>query len=141
MEKNINDFLSPQAEPSTVSALPILTLAYVGDAVFELMVRTYLTKKFAQKAGQLHLKAIEIVKAASQSEATENILPALSEEEQSIYRRGRNAKGTFVPKNANVMDYRRATGFEALMGFLYLTGRQSRLNELFSIVVNENDSI
>ena len=107
-----------------------LTLAYIGDGVYELVIRTVLVKKGNCPVNQLHRKASSLVKAASQSAMMEFIEPMLTEEEHSVYRRGRNAHSPTMAKHATMADYRRATGFEALMGYLYLKEDFSRILEL-----------
>ena len=107
-----------------------LTLAYIGDGVYELVIRTVLVKKGNCPVNQLHRKASSLVKAASQSAMMEFIEPMLTEEEHSVYRRGRNAHSPTMAKHATMADYRRATGFEALMGYLYLTGQIDRMLQL-----------
>lgn len=110
-----------------------LSLAYVGDAVYEIYVRTRLIWEHpTMPAHKLHIHSIKYVKAAAQSRSIENILDMLTEEETAVYKRGRNAKSPTVPKNADVRDYRRATGFEALVGYLYLSDENDRLNEIMS---------
>lgn len=112
--------------------LPPLVLAYIGDAVFELYIRLNLISK-PYKPHELHQHAVQYVKAESQSQFLAKIEPYLSDEELQIMRRGRNAKGN-VPRNADVVDYRRSTGFEALVGYLYLTDQKVRLAELFALL-------
>lgn len=113
-----------------------LVLAFVGDAVYELIVRTFLMSENTElSAHKLHIKAISFVKAQAQSEAIKGIMDELTEEEASIYKRGRNTKSATVPKNADVQEYRTATGFEALIGFLYITGQNERLSELLRKIV------
>ncbi len=107
-----------------------LTLAYLGDAVYELMIRTMVTTQGNAQVNKLHKKSTELVKASSQAQLMFKVMDLLSEEEQTIYKRGRNAKSTTIAKNASMSDYRTATGFEALCGYLYLTGRMDRLAEL-----------
>ena len=107
-----------------------LTLAYIGDGVYELVIRTVLVKKGNCPVNQLHRKASSLVKAASQSAMMEFIEPMLTEEEHSVYRRGRNAHSPTMAKHATMADYRRATGFEALMGYLYLKEDFCRIVEL-----------
>lgn len=109
-----------------------LVLAYIGDAVFELYVRARLITK-VHKVQELHQHAVRYVKAASQSQFLARLQPHLSEEEMQIMRRGRNAKGS-VPRNANVVEYRRSTGFETLIGYLYLIGETVRLKELLALI-------
>ena len=108
-----------------------VVLAFVGDAVYTLLVRTQLAVTSASKAGELNKRAAEIVSAHGQSGALEKMLPLLTEEEEAVYRRGRNAKKATKSKNATVSDYVRSTGFEALLGYLYLTGQTERIRELF----------
>ena len=113
-----------------------LTLAYIGDAVYEIVIRTIIVEKGNAPVNKLHHKASSLVKAVAQKAAMEKILPLLTEEEEAVYKRGRNAKSYTSAKNASVIDYRIATGFEALMGFLYLMGRNERMLELVKIAVN-----
>ncbi len=108
-----------------------VVLAFVGDAVYTLLVREKLALSSGEKAGALNKRASELVSAHGQSELLERILPALTEEEAEIYRRGRNAKKPTKSKNASVGEYVRSTGFEAVIGYLYLTGRTERIEELF----------
>ena len=107
-----------------------LTLAYIGDGVYELIIRTILVKKGNCPVNRLHKKASSLVKAAAQSGIMEIIEKELTPEELSVYRRGRNAHSPTMAKHATMADYRRATGFEALMGYLYLADRFDRILEL-----------
>ena len=111
------------------------TLAFIGDSVYDLYIRSYLASKSNEKAGLLHNKAISYVSARSQAGIVDKILDSLTQEEVSIYKRGRNAKSATVPKNADVRDYRMATGFEALVGYLHLIGDYERLNYILSKAV------
>lgn len=104
-----------------------LTLAYIGDAIYDLVIRTLLVGKGNAPVNHLHRQASSMVKAEAQKKSLYRIEPLLTEEELSIYRRGRNAKSYTTAKNASVGDYRIATGFEALLGYLYLTGQMERL--------------
>ena len=111
--------------------LPSLTLAYMGDCVFEMLVRTYVIY-----GGERHVKALniisdKIVNAKAQSDMYHNISGILTEEETGVFRRGRNAKSASVSKSSTLADYRRATGLEALFGYLYLKGDMKRAAELF----------
>lgn len=108
-----------------------VVLAFVGDAVYTLCVRQRLALESGEKTGALNRRASEKVSAHGQSEALERILPKLTQEEADIFRRGRNAKKTTRSKNATVGEYVRSTGFEALIGYLYLTGQAQRIGELF----------
>ena len=107
-----------------------LTLAYIGDGVYELVIRTVLVKKGNCPVNQLHKKARSLVKAGAQSKMMELLEPDLTEEELAVYKRGRNAHSPTMAKHATMADYRRATGFEALMGYLYLKEDYSRIVEL-----------
>lgn len=107
-----------------------LTLAYLGDAVYELIVRTVLVEKKNKQPEKLHKAATKIVKAETQALMAEALKESLTEEELSVYKRGRNAKAVTRAKNATMSEYRRATGFEALMGYLYLQDRTERMLEL-----------
>ncbi len=114
-----------------------LTLAYIGDAVYEIVIRTVIVEKGNTSVNKLHYHTSSLVKAAAQKEALTVILPFLTEEEETVYKRGRNAKSNTSAKNASMTDYRIATGFEALIGFLYLSGRNERLLELIKIGVGD----
>lgn len=104
-----------------------LTLAYIGDAVYELAVRTVIVERANRSANDLHKRAVRYAKAPAQALMIQALSEELSEEEEAVYRRGRNAKSYTTAKNASVADYRKATGFEAVMGWLYLTGQTERL--------------
>lgn len=115
--------------------LPGLTLAYIGDAVYELWVRNYLVGQGHTKVNDLHRQAVRYVKASTQARLVERLQPILTEEEMDVLKRGRNAKSGHQPKNTEMIDYRMSTGLEALVGFLYLKGRQDRLEEFFYILI------
>ena len=108
-----------------------VVLAFVGDAVYTLLVREKLALSSGEKTGALNKKASDFVSAHGQSNLMEKIMPLLTEEETEIYRRGRNAKKPTKSKNASVGEYVRSTGFEAVIGFLYLTGQTERIRQLF----------
>ena len=111
-----------------------LSLAYIGDGVYELYVRSRIIKENPNlPAHKLHKEAIKYVKAEAQSRSIEAMLPYLTEAETAQFKRGRNAKSPTSAKNASIVDYRRATGFEALIGFLYINKSDERLNELMTI--------
>lgn len=107
-----------------------LTLAFIGDGIYDLIIRTMIVGRGNTKASQLHQHTSHLVKAHSQSAMLEYMLPVMTEEEVAVYKRGRNAKSPTMAKNATMSDYRRATGFEALMGYLYLSDRFERIMEL-----------
>lgn len=113
-----------------------LTLAYIGDSVFDIVIKTVVVEQANCAANKLHKKTSALVKAASQAQMAEFLLPLLSEEERNILRRGRNAKSYTIAKNATHSDYRKATGLEALVGYLYLKGRTGRLVELIKAGVD-----
>ncbi len=113
-----------------------LTLAFIGDTVFDLIVREDLICKANRPANDLHNLAVQKVKASAQAEIVEKILPHLTEAELAVYKRGRNAKSGHLPKNASQSDYHMATGFEALIGYLYLSDEIERIKELFYIIEN-----
>jgi ribonuclease-3 family protein len=117
-----------------VDQLSPLVLAYVGDAVYELFVRTHLLRQEA-RVGDLHLAARELVRAATQARILRSLEPELREEEKRVARRGRNTKSGSIPKSATVSEYRHATGFECLLGYLFLTGQDDRLLELLTRAV------
>ena len=104
-----------------------LTLAFVGDCVFDLLIRTVIVERANQAPNQLHQKKSKMVKASAQAALAETLLEELSEEEQAVYKRGRNAKSGTSAKNASIADYRKATGLEALIGFWFLTGQEERM--------------
>ena len=110
-----------------------LTLAFLGDAVYELCVRQRVVAEGNCPVNDMHRKAVKLVNAAAQSDAFERISGALTEEELAVYKRGRNANATSSPKHAALADYRRATGVEALFGYLYLNGETERIGELFDL--------
>ena len=117
-----------------IAMLSPLHLAYIGDAVYELLVRSYvLSKKIPVK--DLHKLSTEYVKAKAQADIVHKLEEYLTEEEKAIVIRGRNAKSNTMAKNASVIDYKYATGFEALIGYLYLTENNSRIGEIFRLII------
>ncbi len=115
----------------TANGYSVAALAYLGDCVIELLVRRYLVESGLSDAGSLNSRALGFVSARAQSAAMDRLLPALTEEEDGWFRRGRNHTGAAVPKSSNPRDYRRATGMEVLFASLYVEGRTDRLDELF----------
>lgn len=116
--------------PEEAAARSPLTLAFLGDSAYELLIRSRLVARENGRPKDLSREKSAYVKASAQSRMMEAIAPCLTDEEEQVYRRGRNAKAYSVAKNASVGDYRRATGFEALMGYLYLSGQTGRMEEL-----------
>ena len=113
-----------------------LTLAYIGDASFELLVREYLLKKGLTKVDNLHKGAIKYTSAEGQEKAFNIIESSLTEEEITIFKRGRNSKSDRKARNASLASYKKATGFESLMGYLHLENDFNRINELFTMIVD-----
>ena len=116
-------------DPGTYSPL---ALAYIGDAVYELIVRTMVISHGSIQVNKMHKKSASLVNAGTQAEMIRLMMEELTEEETAVYKRGRNAKSVTTAKHATVVDYRTATGFEALCGYLYLMGRLERLVTLIS---------
>lgn len=114
-----------------------LVWAYMGDAVYEKFVREYVIRQGLCKNGLLHKKSIKFVSANGQVKILKRIEEKLTEEEQDIVRRGRNSNPHSHAKNADIVDYKYATGFEALIGYLYLTEQQERLDEILNMCVEE----
>lgn len=114
-----------------------LSLAYMGDTVYDLFVRTMLLETTTLTVHGLHQRAAKLVCAKAQAAAFRAIEPLLDEKELSVYRRGRNSHIGTVPKSASIMDYRTATGLEALIGFLYLSGENERLNEIMRLILSQ----
>ncbi len=110
-----------------------LTLAYVGDSVFELMVREKIACEGDSQIGKINARKVKLVCCQNQAEAMKKLIPILTEEEETIYKRGRNAHSK-PPRNASVSDYKMATGFETLMGYLYLKNDILRLREIFTFI-------
>ena len=133
-EKFLNEFGLEEQDLRTYSPL---TFAYIGDAIFELVVRTVLVERKNTQAEKLHKAATKIVKAETQALMIEAIKEELTEEELAVYKLGRKAKAVTRAKNATMSEYRRATGFEALMGYLYLKGDIVRMIELIHLGVEK----
>lgn len=128
------EFNSPDTDIKSYSPL---TLAYIGDGIYDLIIRTMMVEKGNAPVNKLHRSVSNLVKAPAQAEILHIIEEQLTEEERAIYKRGRNAKSFTSAKNASITDYRIATGFEALMGYLYLTDNIPRIVELVKIGLNK----
>lgn len=141
MEKGIDAYIKEQfhIEPIDIRTYSPLTLAYIGDGIYDLVIRSIVVGKGNTKASNLHKETSRLVKAQTQAKMIEKLIPYLTEEEADVYRRGRNAKSPTMAKNATMSDYRKATGFEALMGYLYLQDEFVRLVELVKIALGEED--
>lgn len=133
----MRDYFALDADRETLLGISNLGLAHLGDAVFELMVRSKLCLEGKATAKGLHKATVKYVAAPSQAKMAGRILPLLSEEEADVFRRGRNASPHSVPQAASREEYQTATALEALFGWLYLQGQRNRLNELFAIMMEE----
>lgn len=130
MERFLKD---REVKPNELSPL---TLAFIGDTVFDLLVREELICDANRPANDLHHLAVERVRASAQANGVENILPILTEEETAVFKRGRNAKSGHQPKNVSRSDYHMATALEALFGYLYLQNKMDRIVELYKLIYN-----
>ena len=132
-ESNIlNKICQPLSEKEARMYSP-LTLAFLGDAVYSLLVRNMLALSANKPTGKLHKESITYVNAAFQAQAIKELLPHLNENEEYIFKRGRNAHSAHSPKNQSDADYRYATGLETLYGYLYLCGETERIKEIFNL--------
>ena len=122
-----------------VNKISMLGLAHVGDAVYELLYRSKLCTDGHTAVAEMHRMTVAFVRAEAQADAAAKLLPMLTPDETSVYKRGRNARVNSVPHNADIGQYHAATGLEALFGWLYLLGRTERINELFSIITGGTD--
>ncbi|MFA9376275.1 MAG: Mini-ribonuclease 3 [Lachnotalea sp.] len=144
MEKSIEELVPYIEELFNLQKVDIktyspLVLAYIGDGIYDMIIRTIVVAKGNSQPNKLHKRTSQLVKASAQSAMIELILDELTEEEQKIYKRGRNAKSATVAKNATMVDYRRATGFEALMGYLYLQGQLKRIVDLIKSALDKSE--
>lgn len=139
MEKGIDAYIREQFDIGEVDIRTYspLTFAYIGDGIYDLIIRSIVVGRGNTRVNELHHRTSHIVKAHTQAEMIEKLMPHLTETEKDIYRRGRNAKSFTMAKNATVSDYRKATGFEALMGYLYLTDEFERIVELVKLGIAE----
>lgn len=142
MEKSLNELneqfrtLFELKKPDARAYSP-LTLAYLGDAVYEIIIRSIIVSQSNAPVQKLHKRSSDLVKASAQAGIIKKIEDLLSEDELAVYKRGRNAKSYTVAKNASMTDYRMATGFEALMGYLFLQGQMERILELVHAGIKE----
>ena len=133
------NYLNPVLDQHDLGQVSILGLAYIGDGVYELLVRTWLLEHLHTAALDLHRMTVSLVNASAQAEAFAAVAALLNEEETAVFRRGRNAKVNQIPHHATTAEYHTATGLEALFGWLYLSGRQERIQELFSCIMRQTD--
>ena len=129
------DYFSAKLNEDEISAISSIGLAHLGDAVYELLVRTYLCVHGKATGKGLHRATIALVCAQSQSRFADLLLPSLTEEETAVFKRGRNANVHTIPHSADRAAYQKATGLEALFGYLYLQNRHERINELFDLMM------
>lgn len=122
-------------DKTRLSELSTLTLAHIGDGVFELLARTHAVAEGGCRVEQVHRRTVEIVDARAQARAAQALLPCLTPDELAVYKRGRNAKPKTAPAHATLAEYARATGLEALFGMLYLTGQSERILELWQALI------
>lgn len=134
----MNNFNLSNIDVNNVGLINPLVLAYIGDSVFEIYVRTKVVNDGMLKTNKLHRLSTEFVKAKAQAEALVRITENLTEDELNIVRRGKNANSNTIPKNADVADYKKATALEALIGYLFLSDKIDRLDEIIDLVLNKN---
>jgi len=137
----MQDYFHPQMTQQELLAMSSLALAHIGDAVFELLVRTKLCVEGGTTNGRLHQQTVALVQAPTQARFALRIQPLLTPEEAAVYRRGRNAHPHGIPKHATPGEYARATGLEALFGALYLSGQTARIEALFAAMMEEDHAI
>ena len=123
-----------QCKEVDVRAYSPLTLAYIGDAVYEMVIRTVIVERANKAANELHKKTVKYVQAGTQAAIIMALQDVLTEDELAVFKRGRNAKSNTSAKNASITDYRKATGFEALIGYLYLSDEIERIKELYNFI-------
>ena len=131
----MDNYFALHMEDDDIRAISSIALAHLGDAVYELLVRSYLCAHGKATGRGLHRSAVELVKAPAQALRADRILPLLTEEELAVFKRGRNAHVNTIPHSASRSDYLKATALECLMGYLYLKGATERINELFSVMM------
>ncbi len=135
----MENYFQINMDPQQINAISNLGLAHIGDGVFEVLCRGYLCCKGGKRVDNLHRATVAMVKATAQAAYADKLLPHLTEQELAYYRRGKNSHVHAVPKGATPAQYAKATGLETLFGALYLAGRTTRLNELFHIIIQEDD--
>lgn len=133
----MTDYLHIQLPPDQIRGISSIGLAHMGDAVYELLVRTWLCAHGKATGKGLHRATVALVCAPKQAELAQRILPLLTEEEQAVFRRGRNANVHSIPANASRAQYQQATALEALLGWLHLSGRHDRVEQLFAVMMEE----
>ena len=135
----MQDYFTIHLEPDEIRNISSLGLAHIGDGVYELLVRSWICVQGRATAKDLHRETVSYVCAPAQAKAAEKIAPLLDEEEEGVFRRGRNAHVSMIPKKATRSEYLHATALEALFGYLWLNGRKERINELFAVIMAEEE--
>ena len=133
----MTDYLHIQLPPDQIRGISSIGLAHMWDAVYELLVRTWLCAHGKATGKGLHRATVALVCAPKQAELAQRILPLLTEEEQAVFRRGRNANVHSIPAHASRAQYQQATALEALLGWLHLSGRHDRVEQLFAVMMEE----
>ena len=133
----MTDYFSIALPEDNIRAISSIGLAHIGDGVYEQLVRTYLCAHGKATGKGLHRATVDLVRAPEQARRAQRILPLLTEAEQEVFRRGRNAHVHSIPQHASRAEYQQATALEALFGWLYLRGQQARINELFVCMMEE----
>ena len=133
----MTDYLHIQLPPDQIRGISSIGLAHMGDAVYELLVRTWLCAHGKATGKGLHRATVALVCAPKQAELAQRILPLLTEEEQAVFRRGRNANVHSIPAHASRAQYQQATALEALLGWLHLSGRHDRVEQLIAVMMEE----
>ena len=141
MEELFSNVLKQFEKKVSVNEFSPLALAYIGDSVYDVYVRTMIMAQGNKPVSKMHKEATHYVKASEQAKIYHNIENLLTEKEMAVFKRGRNAKSATMPKHAEVTDYRHATGLEALVGYLYLDGQIKRLMELLKAGIQERDEV
>lgn len=144
MEKSVGSFheyleAEFQIKGANIKTYSPLTFAYIGDAIYDLLIRTLIVKRGNCSPNKLHKRTSQLVKASAQAELIDKIMPALTEEERNIYKRGCNAKPHTIAKNATAKDYQKATGLEAMVGYLYLQDDVKRIIDLLKLGLTEEE--
>ena len=139
--ENLENIIDIEFNKEDVNLMSPIVWAYIGDSIYEIYVRTYLVSISKAKSGYLHKQCISYVKASSQAEILKNMMEYLIDDEKEIVRRTRNSEVYSIPKHADINDYRYATAFEGLIGFLYLSKEYIRLNELLKLAIEIKNSL
>ena len=138
----MENYFAPCMDRRDVNQISALGLAHCGDAVLEVLVRTWLCTHGSVQAKDLHKKTVNFVSAPAQAKRMQALLPHLTEDELAVYKRGRNAHSHHgIPKNATHEEYSKATGMECLFGYLYLTGERERINQLFLLTMEDDNAL